>query len=62
MGEGHIFHLMNSRLNFPAICSVGYQSELHVAMTFYQYYRFYQLSYIIFFGVHSNFLCYLENK
>jgi hypothetical protein len=41
------------------LISVGYHSELCVAIAFYQHYHFYQLSYIIFFGVQTNYLFYL---
>ena len=41
---------------------VGYHSELCVAVTFTDIIIFYQPSYIIFFGVHANYLCYLGKK
>ena len=40
------------------VISAGYHFELHVAITFHHNY-FYQVSYIIFFGVHTNYLFYL---
>ena len=41
------------------LISLGYHSELRVAIDFYQHYHFYPLSHIIFFSVHINYLCYL---
>ena len=49
--------MMGTKLFY--LISVGYHLDLLVAITFYQHYHFYQVSYIIFFGVHTNYLCYL---
>ena len=39
------------------LISVSQHLELCVAIILYRHYCFYQLSYIIFFGVHSSYLC-----
>ena len=44
------------------LISAGCLLELCVAVTFYRHYRYYQLNYIIFFGVHTNYLCYLSKN
>ena len=39
------------------LISVSYNLELDVGIAFYQHFFLYQLSYIIFFSVHANYLC-----
>jgi hypothetical protein len=41
------------------LISVGYHLKLHVAKKIYRHCHFYQLSYSIFSGVHTIYLCYL---
>ena len=48
---------------FLGLISVGYHLKLHVAITFYRHLSFsYHLRYIIFFGVHVEYLYYLGKK
>ena len=46
------------------LVSMGCHSEVHVAITFFLLMLsfFYQLSHIIFFGVHTYYVCYLSKK
>ena len=46
----HLCAMLEGTLNYPI--SAGYHLKLHVAITFTNIIIFYQLSYIIFFGVH----------
>ena len=76
-GKDHIFKIKKNTTNnitplmscvlgssntlFCLIC-VGYRLDLCAAIKFCSHCSFYQLRYIIFFGVHMNYLCYLGKK
>ena len=52
----------NNAITLTSSISVACHLELHVAITYYRAYHFYQACYFMFFDVHTNRLSYLSTK
>ena len=60
---GNCYTMSEETATLLCLISVGFHSGLCVAITFFtNIIIFYQLSDIIFFGVHSNYLCYVSQN